>query len=166
MAALERIGGERKVSLVKKRPAQHNEREVAQHVEPAEAPARAETASQPPPNNIAMLSSMESRSLISDLAVVFGVAGESEHTNSGVNGARSSTCDEGTCRLAVTVADGKQKLAVPIWKKTQAERWSATTLADRLCKGDLGSLLEMTAARDEFCNVHTEHLTQPCARGF
>ena len=48
---LERIGGERKVSLVKKKLAQHNEQEFVQHVEPIEAPAPAETMSQPPPKN-------------------------------------------------------------------------------------------------------------------
>ena len=50
-AELERIGGERKVSLVKKRRAQHNEHEVVRHVGPVEAPARAETSPQPPPKN-------------------------------------------------------------------------------------------------------------------
>ena len=50
LAELERVGGERKVSLVKKRLVQHNEQKVLQHVEPIEAPSRAETAPQPPPN--------------------------------------------------------------------------------------------------------------------
>ena len=112
--------------------------------------------------------------------MVFGVAVESEDTNSGFNGARSSTCDEGagqyrceagaeitssevdhvvvkirsTCcvlfdgkwqgrralvkrkdritatneagRLAISVVDGKQKLAVPIRKGT-----SRATQVDR-----------------------------------
>ena len=92
-AALERIGGERKVSLVKKGPAQHNEQEVVPHVEPVEAPARAETAPQPPPKKKKKFSSMdmESHSFISDLAMVFDFAVESEDT--GFDDA--STCDEG-----------------------------------------------------------------------
>ena len=48
-AELDCIRGERKISLVRKRLAQHNEQEVVQHVEPVEAPARAETAPQLPP---------------------------------------------------------------------------------------------------------------------
>ena len=94
-AELERIGGGRKVSLVKKRPAQHYEEEFVQYVEPVEAPARGERAPQPPPTKTTMFSStdMESHSFISDLAMVFDVAVESEDT--GFNGARSSTCDEG-----------------------------------------------------------------------
>ena len=42
-----------------------------------------------------MLSPIESHSFFSDLAMVFDVAVESEDTNYGFNGARSSTCDEG-----------------------------------------------------------------------
>ena len=36
-------------------------------------------------------------------------------------------------------------------KEAQAERdkWIATPLADRLCQGSVGSLLELTAVRDE-----------------
>ena len=183
---LERIGGERKFLLVK-RPAQHNEQEAVQHVEPVEAPARAETAPQPPPKKITMFSSMdmESHSFMCDLAMVFDAAVESEDI--GFNGARRSTCDEGarhhpceaeaeitssevdhvvvklrsrcgvlfdgewqgqrvqvnrkkaritakndTGWLAIIVVDGKQKLAVPIRKEAQAERyrWIATWLAD------------------------------------
>ena len=53
--------------------------------------------------------------------------------------------------LTIIVVDWKQKLAVPIRKEAQAERyrWIATSLVDRLCKGGLGSLLELAAARDE-----------------
>ena len=41
LAELERIGGERIVSLVKERPAKHNEQELARHGEPVEAPVEA-----------------------------------------------------------------------------------------------------------------------------
>ena len=53
--------------------------------------------------------------------------------------------------FAIIVVDGKQKLAVPIRKEAQAERYRciATALADRLCQGGFGSLLELTAARGE-----------------
>ena len=63
----------------------------------------------------------------------------------------SITAKNRTGRLAISVVDGKQKLAVPIRKEAQAEqhRWIATPLAGRLCQGGFGSLLELTAARDE-----------------
>ena len=52
---------------------------------------------------------MESHSFISDLALVFDVAVESEDT--GFNGARSSTCDEGarhhTCEAEAEVTSSE-----------------------------------------------------------
>ena len=86
-AELERIGGERKVSLVKKRPAQHDEQEVLQHVEPA-VQRQLRTLHR---TNIDVQFHGHGVSLfISDFAMVFDV---SEDT--GCNGARSSSCDEG-----------------------------------------------------------------------
>ena len=79
---------------------------------------------------------MESHSFISDLALVFDVAVESEDT--GFNGARSSTCDEGarhnTCEAEAEVTSFEAdhvvvKLSFKMWC---ALRWRVARTT--LCK--------------------------------
>ena len=102
LAELERVGGGRKVSLVQKRSAKHNQQEVAPHVEPVDQLVQRQRRS---------LWDMESHSFSSDLGMVFDTAIEFEDTNCVVNDARSSTCDEGAgqhrCEAGVEIISSK-----------------------------------------------------------